>query len=206
VTDKTPGELVRDASPESFTSHQILDRTPWIFATHREYIEWKTRLATGISVDPFSIIVVGSACTGFSLNPSKDFSRFHAGSDVDVAIVSPRHFDEAWRWLRSLGPLDALPAGSFERDMFAWHRRNLVFDGTIATDRLLDRLPFGPTWASALARSGKGMPINGRAVKARIYRDYESLRAYHVKNVSNLRAGLLSGSDDAPAPLKVLDA
>lgn len=183
--------------PEDFASYRVLDRLPHIFPTRASYIDWKSGLATGLSVDPFAIVIVGSAATGQSLNPLKNFSPFTSHSDVDVAVVSARHFDEAWRWLRELGPLDALAALPFEKEMLRWHRSNLVFDGTIATERLLDRLPFGATWTTALARASAPSPINGRIVKARIYRDFESLRNYHVRNITKLQSSLVAPKGEA---------
>jgi len=177
------------SSAEAFVAHELLHRTPWIFQSDREYVTWRVELAEDLQVDPFAIVIVGSACTGYSLNPAKEFRKFNQASDIDVAIVSHRHFEDSWRWLRDLKPADLL-TGSLEADMFKWHRRNLVFDGTIATDRLLSRLPFGPIWASGLNKASSRLPSQGHAVKGRIYRDFESLRSYHVKNIAGLRRDL----------------
>jgi hypothetical protein len=166
-----------------------------LFSDRSQYIDWKTALAADLEIDPYMLIVVGSAATGFSLSPEKEFAAFRPGSDVDVAVVSMRHFDDAWRWLRDLGPEKLL--SKFERDMFTWHRRNLVFDGAIATERLLSRLSFGPKWASGLGHAGKREPTVGRAVKARIYRDFESLRKYHETNINELKLRLSSTEVDS---------
>lgn len=188
VDGKTIRAELASLSAEEFVSHYILDRVPWIFPDRRTYVNWKTALAKDIDVDPHSILVVGSSCVGLSLSPAKDFSMFHGDSDIDVAIVSSHHFDIAWRWLRSLGPADSLAMSKFEHEMFKWHRKNLVFDGTIATDQLLARLPFGPQWTSGLSKAATRSPTEGREVKGRIYRDFESLRSYHEKNVKSLAA------------------
>lgn len=64
------------------------------------------RIADNFKVDLTSIIIVGSAKVGFTLvrkKPRRDhperpmFSPFFEGSDVDVAIVSDRIFDEIWK-------------------------------------------------------------------------------------------------------------
>jgi hypothetical protein len=178
-----------------FASRQLLDRVPWLFSDRSQYIDWKAALAADLEIDPYMLLVVGSAATGFSLSPWKGFTAFHPLSDVDVAVVSMRHFDDAWRWLRDLGPEKLL--SKFDRDMFTWHRKNLVFDGAIATEKLLPRLSFGPKWASGLGHVGKREPTIGRAVKARIYRDFESLRKYHETNISELKLRLSSEEVDS---------
>ncbi|MFI1576547.1 hypothetical protein ACH4VQ_37865 [Streptomyces anulatus] len=188
--DHLRSELQR-LSPEGFVNYHVLDRVPWIFSGRDQYIGWKTALAVDLEIDPFTIHVVGSACLGFSLSPHKNFKAFHGTSDIDIAIVSSYHFDSAWRWLRNLGPLDSLTKGSFEEDMFKWHRKNLVFEGTIATDRLLGYLPFGPTWRSGLGKAAQREPTVGREIKARIYRDFESLREYQIRSVKATVAEIL---------------
>jgi hypothetical protein len=91
-------------SPEQFVGHHILERVPAFFRDHRSYIEWKTPLAAELGVDPISTVVVGSASLGYSLSPQKFGRKFNKTSDIDVAVVSHRHFEEAWRWVRELGP------------------------------------------------------------------------------------------------------
>ncbi|WP_181802347.1 hypothetical protein [Streptomyces shenzhenensis] len=181
---------LKELTPEQFVNHHILDRVPDIFVDRVQYVEWKGELARGLDVDPYSLLVVGSSCVGVSLSPKKLFNRFHRGSDIDVAIVSSYHFDIAWRWLRSLGPAQNMVMTDFERDMFKWHRNNLIFDGTIATEQLLSHLPFGAKWTSALGKARTRNPTRGHEVKARIYRDFESLRSYHEKNIRKLKIEL----------------
>jgi hypothetical protein len=101
---------LRNLSAEDFTSRQLLDRVPWLFSDRPQYIGWKAALAADLEVDPYMLVVVGSAAVGFSLSPWKRFSEFGPNSDIDVAVVSTRHFDDAWRWLRDLGPTKFLSA------------------------------------------------------------------------------------------------
>lgn len=176
-----------DAS--TFTSLHILDRIPALFESRHEYAVWRAKVAKGLGVDPLNLLIVGSTSVGISLspNPAKFMKPFHNESDVDLAVVSARHFDEAWRWLRNLGPVESLHATAKDTaDLLKWHRRSLVFDGTIATDKLLSYLPFGSDWASVLGRAGTLAPTQDRDVKARIYRDFDSLRSYHQRNVEKL--------------------
>ncbi|MCX6501142.1 MAG: hypothetical protein NT132_01805 [Microbacterium sp.] len=190
--DREISAAVRSLDPAAFTSIHILDRVPAIFDDRAQYAAWRSDLGAELEVDPLCVVVVGSTAVGVSLSPRPDkrFRPYHDDSDVDVAVISPRHFDEAWRWLRALGPLDALKGRPDEADLLGWHRRSLVFDGTIATDRLLPYLPFGAVWQSALGRASRRPPTLDRDVKARIYRDFESLREYHRRNVESLRASL----------------
>src|SRR4051794_17180464 len=152
----------------TFTSLHVLDRVPAIFESHMQYASWRSQIGAGLEVDPLNIVVVGSMSLGVSLSPKEDkfLKPVHSLSDVDIAVISPRHFDESWRALRALGPVDKLRATSKEAaELLAWHRRTLIFDGTIATDRILSYLPFGPAWAGVLGRAGRMAPTQDRDVK-----------------------------------------
>ncbi len=198
---------LRKLDASDFTSLHILDRVPAIFESRSQYASWRGVIGRGLDVDPLCLVVVGSTAVGVSLSPEKEklFKPFHDESDVDLAVISPRFFDEAWRSLRSLGPLDILRTKSREAaDLFDWHRRGLVFDGTIATERVLPYLPFGADWSAVLGRAAQLAPTQDRDVNARIYRDFDSLREYHRANVDKLRSALLSADlpDDKDSALE----
>ncbi|MGV9293749.1 hypothetical protein [Amycolatopsis sp. NPDC003676] len=178
--------------PEDFVNHHLLGRLPWLFQTWTLYRNWKTELARGLQVDPHDIIVVGSSALGFSLSPDKNFSAFHNESDVDVAVISMRHFNLAWQELRDLDPAARLHPSMPETGYLKKHRESLVFDGSIATDKILPFISFGYQWTTELARTANRKPTTGRDVRCRIYQDSSSLRNYHVKNVQNLRQEISS--------------
>ena len=45
-------------------------------------------------------VITGSGNWCYSLNPKKNFSKFHKGSDIDVSIVSEEYFTRTWEELR----------------------------------------------------------------------------------------------------------
>lgn len=180
-------EQLRTSSPAEFVENHIFDRIPAIFAGDRAlFVNWKRMLAKELEVDPACITLVGSAATGASLNPSKNFKLFDDGSDIDVAVISHHHFTLAWRYLR-MNPARRLRVDN--RTRIAWddHVHRYIYWGTIATDRLLGVLPFGLAWMKATAAMAKVAPTVGRTVNLRIYADYDALRAYHVHGIRSLR-------------------
>ncbi len=178
--------------PEKIASLWLLDRIPHIFQDNRElYIDWKFALAQKLRVDSASVLIVGSGCVGMSLNPYKNYKTYDENSDVDVAIVSDYYFNEAWRALRNLGSrIHSLPPR--ERQSVEDHVKRYIYWGTIASDHILPLFPFGRKWEQALAEMSSINPTNGRSIKARIYKDFESLRGYHVNNLKDLRDSALS--------------
>ena len=180
-------EALRNESPVAFVENYLFDRIPAVFAGDRAlFIAWKRVLAQKIEVDPACITIVGSAATGSSLNPSKNFKSFDETSDIDVAVVSPYHFSVGWRYLRMNG-LRRLRVDKKTRNAWDQHVNLYIYWGTLATDKLLGVLPFGLQWINATSHMAQIAPTLGRAINLRIYTDYDSLRAYQVQGVRNLR-------------------
>jgi hypothetical protein len=140
-------------------------------------------------VDAYDVVVTGSAAIGFSLNPKKGYKPFNAASDIDCGVISPYHFELAWRYLRQLRPSWlSLPPES--KRAIVSHQQRYVFAGTIATDSILALLPFASEWQATLDAMARRTPTIGRDVKLRIYRDYDSLRHYQANNIERLRDDL----------------
>lgn len=177
--------------PSWVASKWILDNSPEIFRTDfHAYIEWKESLATKLGVDSRAISFTGSACVGFSLNPTKRYQLFNDKSDVDIAIISQYHFDISWHCLRNLGNkrYKFTPA---QQASVKDHVNRLIYWGTIATDKILSILPFANLWVKALDDMSKERPTDGKDINVRIYKDFESLRAYTVNNLKSLKDDLV---------------
>lgn len=174
-------------TPDLLASIWLIDRTPIIFDCDVEkFAQWRISLGKGLNVDPSALIITGSGAFGISLNPNKKFKEFDADSDVDVAVISEHHFNIAWRFLRGLGS-ERYRFSPVVKQSIIDHVNKYIYWGTIATDKLLPILPFGREWRDAIEIMRKDSPILGRTLNARIYKDLDSLRAYQVHNLINLR-------------------
>jgi hypothetical protein len=179
-------QFVLDEEPTgSLVGRLILDRLPYAFDSKKQFFAWKDELAEGIGLDARDILVVGSAATGRSINPRKKFGVFGSGSDIDIAIISPHHFEVAWAWFRRTNPT-FLTLNEEGHRLFRRHREQYVFDGMIAADYFLGFLPFGPRWIEEIQRCGKYLPplLQGRTQKVRIYKDNDALRQAQLRGLS----------------------
>lgn len=183
------------ASPSSFIcSKWIFDRIPHIFNEDRiTFIKWKEELAAKIGIDSKSMVLTGSASCGFSLNPYKNYRLYNEESDVDVAIISELYFDIAWKELRNLGTkrFDLTPK---QKASLKDHVDRLIYWGTIATDKLLELFPFGKQWALHLLELARLQPINNKVINIRLYKDFDSLRDYHINNLEKLKLQLFENT------------
>src|SRR5438046_2643206 len=84
---------------EAFAEAEIIGGRPWIFAADDDTARFRQHVATGLEIQPAAadIFIVGSARTGFSLDPETYFVPFQDRSDVDVAVVHAEMFDRAWQ-------------------------------------------------------------------------------------------------------------
>lgn len=166
-------------------SHRLFGGTPQLFDSHGAWINWRCQLADGLDVDDHGVLIVGSAAFGISLKPHAGFRPFSTNSDIDVAVVSQRHFDAAWFELRELRVKHWLGLPQPVKNEIRRFAPTAIFSGAIATDRLLGRLSFGKQWLGALSAMAGVEPTLDRDVKVRLYRDAEALRAYQLRGLQS---------------------
>lgn len=63
---------------------------------HEKYDEFKLYISDRLLVHFNDIAIAGSAKTGFSINPNKNYKVFDDCSDIDVIIVSQKLFYRFW--------------------------------------------------------------------------------------------------------------
>lgn len=178
-------------SPDVFISKWIMEKTPYIFDDNiMRYYEWKHKMALKLQVDARDIIVTGSACLGYSLNPKKNFKKFNQYSDIDVGIISNYYFDIAWHELRNQKyyKLDNNMKHALED-----HKNRLIYWGTIATDKILPILSFGKHWNKVINELKSCPPIDDREINFRIYKDNKSFRDYQINSVRECQEIILGG-------------
>ena len=177
--------------PDVFISKWIMERTPNIFNnSEMEYYEWKHKMALGLKIDARDIIVTGSACLGYSLNPKKNFKKFNQYSDIDVGIISNYYFDIAWHELRNQKyyKLDNNMKRALED-----HKNRLIYWGTIATDKILPILSFGKQWNEVINGLSSTPPIDDKEINFRIYKDNKSFRDYQINSIRECQEIILGG-------------
>lgn len=173
-------------------SKWVLERIPYVFNSNNEqYIEWKEKLSKLIGVDSKAIVLTGSASVGYSLNPEKNMKKFDESSDIDVAIISSYYFDISWFFLRNLGT-KRYSYSQREKNSIEDHKKRLIYWGTIATDKIIQILPFGHEWISAIDCMSKEEPTVGREINFRIYKDFEALKAYQKESLKLIKDKLIT--------------
>jgi len=164
-----------------------------------EFVHDATR---AFEVDPNGIYCIGSGAIGLSCNPknvqSGHLKRFSLDSDLDIAVISQFHFDQAWRDLRVLAHTAYTPSTSKILRQKLDHQRSRLFDGAIVANRLMTRLTFGPHWNPNRLRLQlewhDRLGLSGN-LNLWIYRDYWSVRSYVAEGIQKCVDKLRSFDD-----------
>lgn len=149
----------------------------------------RTRIADNFALRPENVMIVGSAKLGFTLRhkPARDpdeedrppFSPFSDRSDVDVAIVSDRLFDNIWKscfefWHTSGygNASEYWPDGKRFRDYF--------FRGWIRPDKLPAEggFRYRKEWFEFFRRLTSERAAGGYKITAGLYREPYFLESY----------------------------
>ncbi len=188
--------LLESSNLEEFASRALFTRTPHVFdADDAGYLGWRHSAASLLGADALNVFIVGSGATGVSLNPRKHFRQFGPHSDIDVAVISPWHFDTAWRSIRRQ-PTHSL--SKTKKQAISKHESHHVYWGTITTDSILALLPFAKEWLHARSKMQNEPPTEDRDIRFRLYRDIDSLRIYQVRSLATARTELAKTSGSLP--------
>jgi hypothetical protein len=189
----------------------VLERTvPHFFAGNEaHFVEVRQHFAQGLDVDAGSVHLVGSGCVGYSIAPDTFPRAFHAGSDLDIAVVSEALFDRVWHTLINWGIPRRHTLGGEELTWFG-DRKDEIFWGWIDPKRLKVKfrgLRYGAdlrplrdvktAWFETfqgITNAFPGADIAGREVSGRLYRTKEHLVHYQAESLRRLKYRLTNPS------------
>ena len=132
-------DLIFDCSEDVFNKQHLLSDDPWYFTRDDapcDYTTFRNSIGGIFNIPPEQISLIGSGYFGRSLSPSKPFSKYRLEkvgaaqkSDLDVVIISQKHFESIWSDL-----LEAYYVGhhfAFHRYAKTTFKKFISFDGKI---------------------------------------------------------------------------
>jgi len=93
-------EDIFSQDPKDLISRWINTEEPHAFKSSEAYNAFRDRIAEDWPNNEM-IAIAGSGNWRYSLNPKKNFSEFHKGSDIDVVVISQEYFERTWQELRA---------------------------------------------------------------------------------------------------------
>lgn len=149
----------------------------------------------GIGSDDINLWIVGSAKFGFSISEKKEkdgtvlprFRYFRPESDIDVAIVSPRIFDQIWFELTQYAykkqvwmPWDSKRLGDYM--IYGWMRPD-HFPRRVGLRRCDD-------WWNLFSRLSADSRFGRRPIRGALYYSLEHLKQYQLHSLLECRSAL----------------
>lgn len=192
---------IKKLSATDFYLKYIIKSTNWYFSEYQqtpsdEILDkmdfFKQIISQNFDVSFHSAQIVGSAKLGVSLSPKKAFRKFivdssdenQKESDIDIAIVSGKLFDEIWNELRSIRSKTVIP-----------HYRMLaasIFRGYINDKDFKDIDLIRKKWDEKIARSNIQLQDKlsiMHPISYRVYRSWEDLEDYQLDGIKELQEG-----------------
>lgn len=144
-----------------------------------QYYKLRRSASDEFDVHPNEIVVVGSGKLGFSVAPGKMLRPFGDHSDIDLAIVSPTLFDEAWQSVFQYSR-----TGGYwpDRDRFC----SYLLQGWIRPDKLPPEktFEFGRRWWTFFRNISATGEFGPYKVRGALYRSWTFLEGYHEDNIA----------------------
>jgi len=146
------------------------------------YFDLKKQISQQFEIHPNEVLVVGSAKLGFSIAPGKRFRLFNDESDIDVALVAPKLFEQVW-----LEVHEYREGGAYWEQFGAF--RKYLFNGWIRPDKLPPSSQF--TWGAAWWEYFRSLSNSGRfgpyIVHAGLYKSWHFLESYQRRCIRNCK-------------------
>jgi len=198
ITSDELRNLIFTTPAEDLVNQHVFGGEPFVFRnTPSEYQLLLADLASSLEISDSAITIVGSAKTGFSMDPEAFGTPFNDESDIDVVVVDANRFDRLWfalvGWEYRLGPQHGYRRTWLKRrhDDIYWgwffderlNTRGLSSAAALRTVRDLSN-----EWFEAFQSVGlRNAALAGRKFRGRLYRTWDHARMYHVHGLLKYR-------------------
>jgi hypothetical protein len=162
-----------------------------------EYFTLRHEVAVHFDVQPVEVVLVGSCRTGFTLRDNAEknrplYSPIRSGSDLDIAVVSERLFNQFWddvfAYSQRSSAFRASGGDEFRRTLF----RGWVDPRGFPPGRRFEQADHWRQFFDGLSRDRR---FGNRRTTARVYRDWVRLAAYQQIAVDRCKRAFRSQSE-----------
>jgi len=193
---------VLNSSLVGLVQQNVFEGMPYVFRDSPESNNLMTEhLRQALDLPEDCVAVVGSAKTGFSLNPENFPRGFSERSDIDVIVVSEALFDRIWMTLLEWHyPRRFLNLGQVEGNWMRLRRKDIYFGWLVPSDIRYEGLAFpnvlkplrdlSTMWFNAFQSLSLYPEFATREVSGRLYRTWDHALRYHVEGLRMIRESL----------------
>jgi hypothetical protein len=182
--------MLKARQQKQIVDQHLIIGLPYVFQNDPAlYTAMQNALAAQLRTPIADISIIGSARTGFSLDPDKFGASFSAASDIDTIIVNSSMFDVAWQQLYMTGRkrLATIPR---VQTAFREHRTNNVFYGYIEPAKLPGIVTLAQHWFQTFMKLPNIKGLANREISGRLYRTWDHVRAHQLYSLECIAINL----------------
>jgi len=150
----------------------------------RVYHDIKVATSDALDVPVKNVAIVGSAKTGYSLTPGRNYSPFGENSDLDLVIVSENLFRELWEsYLNYVNSSTGQTYATVAKNVFRH------FISIKAEEVQGDQLEYFSNWIARVDKLRQTFQLNFKLpseVNYRVYDAWKYVEQYHVAGLNAL--------------------
>jgi hypothetical protein len=171
-------------TPNGIVSKHVLLGDCYLLDVDKHF-ELRADIAAAFEIRPEHTFVVGSGKLGFSIAPDKRYRHFSETSDIDVAIVSDKLFDQLWHEVLK-----------FDNEVGTWDEKRsfqkYLMNGWIRPDALpkSPSFPRRDRWWNYFAELSRSSKLGPYKITAGVYRAFDFLERYQLTSVLSCKATL----------------
>ena len=185
-------DFIKRLKNTSFTEQEIVQRcithgSSFVFAGDDDKdFRLKKSIADNFSLNPESIVMIGSAKLGFSIAPHKLWKRFDDESDIDMVIISDKIFDNFWIDLYNFN-VELVDRSKDEQDKFQSFLK-YFFKGWLRPDLFPFDYKRRDDWFNFFKSISYG-EFGIRKITGAVFRNFYFYENYHIHNLKVIRQG-----------------
>lgn len=161
---------------------------PTYILPNNGYFALKQAISQKLSLHHSEVILVGSGKLGFSIAPEKRYEPFGDDSDLDVAIVSGRLFDNLWYRVFEHRHKNKGRYWTKEKRF-----KDYLFKGWLRPDYLPSSIPETSDWFEFFRELTESMEFGPYKISGGIYKSWKYLESYQQTAVTQCRNTLYGG-------------
>ena len=182
---------LRFDDPKQLISSFLFNQLPWALNSPERFHQFSFQIQKDW---PFSsyIGLAGTANWRYSLNPKKLFSEYSKHSDIDVVVISAKHFQEVWDEMRATHRASWYLLSHDEKLRLRRLGEN-VYSGFITPDWIHNRtnsLRF--KYRVALDRYSNDL-VDYRKVSLRFFRSEKEVLDYYLRGLMLAKEQMIHG-------------
>ncbi len=176
---------LKERAPADLAAEYLSSSTVAAFPDAAAYREFLGRAAATFTPTEH-VAVAGSGNWQYSLHPEKAFKPFHAGSDIDLVIVSTQLFHDLWEEMRDLHRTRWYVLTHEERTRLRRNGEN-VYAGFVSHEWLPNRVAAKRLAVKRSLNALSDAAVGFRTVRAYFFRNFHEAVAYYERGFSKAR-------------------